>query len=50
MERLQLLEESDLDIILASIPTGTRRLFKRKWLDTRPSGGRVSSWWRRWWT
>ena len=37
MKRLHLLEESDLDIILASIPLGTRRLVKRTWLETRPS-------------
>ena len=43
IEKLLSLEESDLDIILASIPLGTRRLVKRAWLDTRPSRGRVSA-------
>mmetsp|Transcript_48400 Transcript_48400/g.115167 ORF Transcript_48400/g.115167 Transcript_48400/m.115167 type:complete len:171 (+) Transcript_48400:498-1010(+) len=37
VERLVLLEESDLDIILASLPTTTRRLIKRAWANERPS-------------
>jgi len=37
MERLVLLEESDLDTILASLPIGTRRLIKRAWATERPA-------------
>ena len=43
-----MLEESDLDIILASIPLGTRALVKGKWFYTREGGSsrvsRVASW------
>jgi len=37
MEILVLLEESDLDTILASLPLGTRRLVKLAWANGRPS-------------
>ena len=37
MARLALLEESDLDMILASLPLTTRRLVKRAWPPGRPS-------------
>ena len=37
MERLVLLEESDIDTILASLPLGTRRLVKLAWANGRPS-------------
>ena len=39
MARLVLLEENDLDTILACLPLGTRRLVKHAWLKEPPKAG-----------